>query len=267
MAVSQLFLDSRNRSYMRAKFLLESDADGKEGAGQYIVNNQDKATKIGKDNIRMAKSNLVSLIPINVNDTNYVFNIPDNLPNQGNQNGILPLEKRLSIQDVFFCNALGFFLTCYSANGYQAIHYQFWTYPTPSLGGILGLNDVAALAGIWTSGNLEIKTNGVIQTPNWWLWNHQSVPQTQSNFSGTPVNPFWDQQSMSEDGFQVTEPNLIINGGNKNLYTVMYDNTWAQVLGGANAGNTYQFALAMVWDGWLAQNASSIMNNQPAKFK
>ena len=266
MAISQTFLDSRNRAYMRAKYLLEADSDGNEGKGQYVVNNPDKSLKVGKENIRMAKSNLVSIIPISVNQTSYVLNVPDNIVNLGN-NGILPLEKRLSIQDVFFTNALGFFLTAFQAGAYTPIHYQFWTYPSPSLGGILGLNDVAALMGIWSSGNLEIKVNGIIQTPNWWLWNHCNVPQTETSFAGTPVNPFWDQQSMSEDGYLIMEPNLIVNGGNKNLYTITYDETWQQVLSGANATNQYQFAIALVWDGWLAQNASSIMNNQAKLVK
>lgn len=270
MPISQVFLDSKNRAYMRAKLLLESDDSGKEGQGQYIVNNEDLARETSKKNIRVAKSNLVSIIPINVNDTNYVLNVPDNIPNQGNLNGILPMEKRLSIQDVFFTNALGFFLVALNIGGptgYLPSHYQLSTFPSPSYSGLFGILDVSALLGIWSSGNLEIKVNGIIQTPQWWLYNHLMIPETMTNAGNFPTqNPYWDEQSASEDGYQIVEPNIILNGGNKNLYTVTYDNTWQQVLGGPNAGCSVQFAIAMVWDGWLAQNASSIMDAQPAKF-
>jgi hypothetical protein len=263
--VSQVFLESKNRAYMRAKYILESDDTGKEGAGQYVVNNLDKARIMSKENIRMAPANLVSIIPIQPTGTNYLMNVLDNQVNAGNS-GILPMEKRLALQDVFFTSSLGFFLTAYDVKAtatYPAIHYQFWTYPAPSLGGLFGLLDLAALAGLWSSGNMEIKVNGIIQTPDWWLGRHQMINQTQTNFAGTPPNPFWEQQSWSEDGYLIMEPNLIVNGGNKNEYTIKYDSTFGQIFGAtsSNANQTYQFALALVWDGWLAQNASSIMSN------
>lgn len=252
---------------MRAKFILESDDQGKEGAGQYVVNNIDKARAMGKENIRVAPSNLISIIPIVPNNTNYLFQWLDNQPNAGNANGLLPLEKRLAIQDVFFTSSMGFFLTAFNANAvgpvYPQLHYQMFTYPVPSLGGLFGLNDLAALAGLWSSGNLEIKVNGIIQTPNWWMGRHQTINQTQSSWAGTPINPFWDQQIWSEDGYLIMEPNLIVNGGNKNEYTLTYDNTFGQIFGplSNNPSNTYSFGLVLILDGWLAQNASSIMNN------
>ncbi len=267
MAVSQLFLESQNRAYMRAKMLIESDGDGNIGKGNYIVNNQDKATADGKKNIRLTKQNLLSVIPINSGNTEYVFNFVDTLPNQGNGNGILPIEKRMPIQDVFFTNAIGYFLTCYSANGYLPIHYQFWTYAAPGLGGILGLNDLAALQGIWSAAKLNITVGGVQQIVDRWMFNYMNIPQTESNYSGVPTNPYWDQQSASEDGYNIEEPNLIVNGGNKNDFIITMDNTWAQVLGGANSGNTYQFALGLCLAGWRGQNVSSIMDNQPMKFR
>lgn len=259
MAMSQVFLDSRNRAYQNAKRTVEAN-------GQYLVNQPDLARNTGKENIRVSQSNLVSIIPLTAADTQYVFNT-DAQPNQGNA-GILTLEKRLALQDVFFTSSWGFFLTAFSAisGGYLPIHFQLWTYPSPSLGGIGGLNDLGALMGVWTTGNLEVKTNGQVITPNWWLWNHMVINQTETNFASVPINPFWDQQNFSEDGHMIVEPNWIVNGGNKNLYTVNYGNDWGQVLGGNNAGQTYSFGIVAVWSGWLAQNASSIMNNAPANM-
>lgn len=257
---SQVFLDSKNRAYLRARRLLET-------GGQYIVNDEDKATKAGIPCIRVAQSNLVSIIPLTATDTTYNFKVLSTEVNQGNT-GILPMEKRLIIQDVFFTSALGFYLTVLTTGGatpYLPIHYQLFCGPVPSLGGVNGVNDPAALMGLWSTANLEYKVGGVTVTPNWWMWKHMVINQTESNIAGTPINPFWDQQNYGEDGFQIVEPNWIINGGNRNLFTVTYDNTYGQIFGPAsgNANSTVQFALVMVWDGWLAQNASSIMNNQP----
>jgi hypothetical protein len=258
---SQLFADSRARAYMRAKRILE-------GSGQYIVNDDEKGRSLKKPVIRVAQSNLVSIIPINSASTNYQLNTLANQPNLGNA-GILTMEKRLKLQDVFFTSSLGYFLTVLSqtnaAGTYTNIQFQFFCNPVPSLGGVAGVGDLAALMGIWSLGTLEVKTNGETITPDWWLWNHMVINQTESNFAGAPMNPFWDQQNFPEDGFYVVEPNWILNGGNDNNYTIKYGNTWGNIWAGANAANGNQFAIALVWDGWLAQNASSIMNNAPAK--
>jgi hypothetical protein len=79
----------------------------------------------------------------------------------------------------------------------------------------------------------------------------------------------FDQINYANDGLIVTEPNWIINGGNNNLYTVTYGNNWAAVIGASSGGNqnsTIPLFGIMVWDGWLAQNASSIMDNAAAKM-
>ncbi len=257
MPSSPIFLESRNRAYVRAKRDLEANE-------QYVVNNEAKARKDKKMNLRVAQSNLISIVPLNANTTQYVFNVLDSVPNQGNA-GLLSEEIRLKQQDVFFTSSIGFFLVAYAPVSYPPLRFQFMTYPTPSLQGVLGIGDAAALMGIWTAGKLDVKVNGETVTPSWWLQKHLVINQTQSNVAGTPINPYWDQINYAEDGYQVVEPNWIVNGGNNNLYTVNYNNDWSLVFGGTNAANTYGFCIAMVWDGWLAQNASSIMNNAPAK--
>lgn len=257
MAVSSVYQDSRRKAYDNAVNILQSSK-------QYLVNKPIEARAQSKLNIRMAQSSLVSIIPINVNTTDYVLNVMDNQVNAGNT-GLLPQEQRLTLQDVFFTSSLGFFLVPLVNNGYTPIHFQYYTYPDNALGGISGIGDPAALMGIWTAGQLEVKVNGEVVTPRWWLERHAVINQTQDNIAGIPTNPFWSQQNFAEDGYLITEPNWIINGGNNNLYTIKYSNDWGQVLGGANTGNSVTFAIALVWDGWLAQNASSIMNNEPQK--
>lgn len=261
MAAQSSLIDSRNRAFIRLKKDIESVKDP-QGKQIYTLNNEDGARKDGLRNIVAAQSNIISILPINSATTQYVFNIKDGVPNANNAN-ILPMECRLKDQDVFYTSSLGFFLTCFNNNGYTPIRFQYWTYPSPGLQSPLpGVADIAALNGIWQSGFLEVKVNGVVVTPKWWLGKHEYVPQTQTNLGGVPINPFWDEQDYSGDGYIVTEPNWVLNGGNNNQYTVSYGSDWGLVL---NPASTVQLGLIMVWDGWLAQNASSIMYNQPAK--
>jgi hypothetical protein len=252
---SSSYVDNKRRVYKDAVGLLEEN-------GQYKVNNPIAARKQGRRLLRMASSKIVSVIPLTAADTSYQLNVMNDQPNLGNS-GILTQERRLTMQDVFFTSSIGFFLTSLST-AYPPIHFQWWTFPSPSLGGILGLLDLSALMGIW-SGNMEVKVNGEVLTPKHLLLDHCVINQTETAFASTPVNPWWDQQNFGEDGYQITDPMWIVNGGNNNEYRVTYGNDWAQVLGANNAGNTYNFAIALMWDGWLCQNASSIMNNAPDK--
>lgn len=254
--VSSVFQESRRKVYENAKNILQADE-------QYIVNNPVMARKSGKRNLRVSGSKLISIIPISATSSNYVLNVMDTQINLGNS-GILPREKRLTLQDVFFTSSIGFFLCALNIGAYTPSHFQFQSMPSPSYEGLFGIGDLSQLMGIWTGGFLEVEVNGETVTPAHWLGDHLNINQTMTNTAHIPVNPYWDQQSP-DDGYCVTDPMWIVNGGNNNLYTVKYGSDWNQVLGLSNASTTVQFGIAIIWDGWLAQNASSIMNNQPQK--
>lgn len=255
---SQTILDARNRAYVRAKRKLEAN-------GQYVVNDEAKARKDGKKNLRVAQSWLASAVPLSAANTSYSYNLMDNMANSGNAGLILPQEQRMTLQDVFFTSSLGFYLGLFNwAGAALQNQFQYYAYPPPSISGPLpSIPNVSALTGIW-GGELEVKTNGEVVTPSWRLNQHICINQTQSS----PGVLRFDQINYGDDGLIVTEPNWIINGGNNNLYTVTYGRNWGDVLGSTsgNAGTSIGLFGIMVWDGWLAQNASSIMDNASMKM-
>lgn len=240
-----------------------------EAGGQYVVNNEMRAAKDNKKNIRAAQSYLWSQVPLNPNNSSYQFNVRNGVANLGNS-GILAGEQRLKDQDVFFCYALGFYLLC-QQTGFTNQSYQFelMTYPSSNFYGALpGGVPIDNLTGLWTMGSLAVKVNGETLTPSWDMGQHLLVPQSQilaTVTPGTTAGYHFDEKDLSADGFVVTEPNWIINGGNDNNYTVAYPNNYNAIGVPDPTVYNWRFSLVMKWQGFLAQNASSIMNNAPAK--
>lgn len=238
-------------------------------SGDYVVNNQAAASDGKKLNIRAAQSFIWSQIPLNASNSTYLFNVKDGVSNLGNSGGILPGEVRLKDQDVFFTYALGFYLVCYNealAGLPGRLSGALMTFPCSEF--LPFSADLFALQMLWTMGRLTSKVNGEILTPAWDMGQHFLVPQTQQpyNWSG---NPAWDQIDLSDDGFAIVEPNWIINGGNNNEYSVNYPNNYNNIAASLNqlssSGSQMTFHLVMKWQGFLAQNVSSIMNNQTKK--
>lgn len=257
---------------MAAKSILE--AKSVNGGQQYVVNDATTARLTGKRNIRLSESSIISIIPIFPNETNYQLNVVDNQgPNQGNA-GLLPMEKRLPLQDVLFTSSFGFFLCALNAGVvgsvpvYPQLHFQLFTNPDPGLGGIAGMNDLAAALGLWATGHMEFKVGGETAVPDWWLYRHAMVNQTQDIYAFISPNPYWTQQNYADDGYLATDPMWILNGGNLNQFIIKYGSDYAQVWANNPDLSTpkgYQLAIACIWNGWQAQNASSIMNNAPAQ--
>lgn len=255
---STAFLDSRRKAYLNAVAALQAD-------NQYIVNNTDMAIKQGKKNIRVAQSYVCSEIPMTPTSSSYVLNVIDQQYNVGNNN-LLPAERRIKQQDVFFTYALGLYIRM--TNGWQGLPFILQTFPTAAVNGPAPAfyPDVSTLQGIWTDGTLTVTVNGDVLTPAWDLSQHLVIPQSQANPGGVPVTPYQDQLDLSEYGQVITEPNWIINGGNNNIYQITYPNNYGNIFGGVNAASTgITSSIVMKWYGFLAQNASSIMNNAPAK--
>lgn len=249
-------LSSHRLAYEVMKGQIEAD-------GQYILNNENKAKELKKNNIRAAQSYLWSQVPITPASSSYVFQVKNGVANIGNP-GLLPMETRLKDQDVFFTYALGFYLLC-TSTGFSNTSYQFnlMTFPSADFFGSLpGGVPIETLLGIWTSGSLNVKVNGETLTPQWDLGQHLHIPQTQILAAPGPSStaPFFDQKDLSEDGFVITEPNWIINGGNDNQYQAVYPQNWGAVGVPDPTTTNWRFSLVMKWQGFLAQNASTIMN-------
>jgi len=240
-----------------------------EADGQYVVNNEKKAAQTGKKNIRAAQSYLWSQVPLNPNNSSYQFNVRNGVANLGNP-GILAGENRLKDQDVFFTYALGYYLVCTSTGfGNTSLQFDLMTYPSPNFWGPLsGGVPIRNFQGLWTMGTLAVKVNGETLTPSWDMGQHMYQPQTQIQpYIAPGQNPlaYFDEKDLAQDGLVITEPNWIVNGGNDNNYTVSFPQNYAQMLIPDPALYNWRFSLVMKWQGFLAQNASSIMNNAPAR--
>lgn len=235
-----------------------------EQNGQYLVNNEIGAAAANKKNIRAAQSFIWSQIALTPNSSSYLMNIKDGVPNLGSS-GMLPGEIRLKEQDVFFTYAVGFYLLAY-ANTDGNIHdggNKLLTFPPSYLYGAAPslVPGLYTMDGIWTMGRMNIKVNGEITTPNWDLGQHLHVPQTQvsSPYTGTPAQ---DQIDLGEDGLVICEPNWIFNGSNNNEITIQYPNNFSDIQFGG-----WKWHLVLKFQGFLAQNCSSIMNNAPLVSK
>lgn len=227
-----------------------------EAAG-YTLNNEAAARKGSTKNIRASQSLLWSQIPLDPNNSSYVFNVKAGIPNQGN-GGVLPAEVRLKEQNVFFCYAMGFYLQAYlSPSGSTDFRNKLMSFPSADFFGpapalVPGL---FTMSGLWNFGRMEYQVNGETITPDWDMSQHLVVPQTQlpTPFSG---NPAWDQIEMGDYGKVVVEPNWIINGSNDNQFTLNYGNNFS----GIRFGTDWKWQLVTIWQGFLAQNCSTIMD-------
>lgn len=259
-------ISGHRMAYANARAAIEGQMVN--GMREYVVN-RDKNPNDPKEakakTITLTDSYLRTRNRLGANLTNYNFGILVNDPSSspaGPNNGNYALEKRLSLQDVFFVYEMGFFLyTVNTPGGNAEFEFIRQTFPNPNFYGASGL-DLNLMQQIWEAGTMSVTVNGDVLTPAWSMSDHSHVPQTQINALNWPGgdNPqnFFNQMEYNSYGFKIVEPNWIINGGNKNLFTVNYPTALNNIgLGGI-------VHIELYFRGFLAQNASSIMNNQPS---
>lgn len=255
------FISSHREAYRNAVASIERKVDA-SGSKEYVVNrvpNTNMPSEKNAKTIRVAQSYLQSEITIDPSLTSYNFGILTTELTQG-ANQLFPTEQRLKLQDVFFTYGLGFFVRCVATpGGNTTFSKELMTYPNPNFYGATGI-ELDLMQGLWTDARLSVLVNNDVLTPAWRITNHLYVPPTQINAVNWPGgdNPqnYFNQISGNEDGFVITEPNWILNGGNNNQYTITYPQSINNI--GLQAGN---FRLVLIWLGFLAQNASSIMDN------
>lgn len=254
--------DSFRRNYRTAVGILEgrdphtgqrmAKADGKP-VSLYSVNKEDPRIP-GSKKITMTRSYLRSEVLLSPSLSQYTFPILDNVPSIGS-NGINPTEKRLKQQDVFFCNRLGFYIYNKST-GAGKYQYELMTFPNANFFGSTGL-DLDLLTGLWTAGQLNVTINNDVLTPAWDMQQHMAVQQTEIPAISVNGSPYFNQIDYSVDGIAVVEPNWILNGANNNIFNLIYP----VALSNMGIGTT-QLYFVMKFEGFLAQNCSSIMDNQ-----
>ena len=224
---------------------------------KYSVNREEPGFK----KIKMTRSFLRCEIKLQPTLTSYPFQVLENVsanngPGLPGQN---PTEQRLKLQDVFFCNRLGFYLYMAVSNGGSTEYrYILVTSPTSTFASF-GVDPVQMYA-IWTTGVLSVTFNNDVLTPAWDMLQHLYIPMQQGDPSGG-IGPVWNYLQplrASDDNMIIVEPNWVLNGGNGNEYVVNYPQS-LNTMGISSV--TAVFYLVLKLEGFLAQNCSGTMNN------
>ena len=224
---------------------------------KYVVNREETGFK----KIKMTRSFLRCEILLQPSLTSYAFQVLENVsanngPGVPGQN---PTEQRLKLQDVFFCNRLGFYIYCAVTNG-GSTEYRYMLITCPVSTFLSGGVDPVQMYSLWTTGTLNVTFNNDVLTPAWDLLQHMYVPMQQGDPSGG-IGPVWNYLQPirgTEDSLVIVEPNWVLNGGNGNEYTVNYPQSLNTM--GINS-TTAKFYLVLKLEGFLAQNCSGTMNN------
>ena len=232
------------QAYANAKLTLEQRDPG------IVVNDERTAAASGKRNITMSASYLRVEKLLDPNITQYPFQIISGVNQQ-----VYPTEQLLTLQDVFFAARVGFYVILErSAAGREEFGNQLMTFPNPQIYGATGL-DLNRMVGLWNNGELRLTINNKVITPAWALKKHLVVPERQVNTMAWPNGDgFFNEIDLDEDGMSAVEPNWIFNGGSNIDLQINYPTSLTTYGIGAN-----RFRLVIYYDGFLAQNASSIM--------
>lgn len=118
-------------------------------------------------------------------------------------------EKRLKQQDSAIVNSLAMFVAL-PASATDAA-FQLYSYPNAF---IFGAN--AAPLNALYNGNLSLAVNNDILVPNWDLFKHYHVPETQQTAALAAASPM-DELNGAEDCFYPVEPNLVLIGSKNNV--------------------------------------------------
>jgi len=225
-----------------------------------------KATKNGKDtnpswlpnqgNKILSQSDLRSEIVLNQNKTTYQFGI--NVNQIVNSQTIFNTERRLNLQDTFYCAQIGYYFRVVSTAGGNT---SFGSYLNTAIPGWLygGGVDINAGTSLW-DGNLSLSINNRTVVPEWDLYRHFQRNTTQSpvftTFSPTSQYPAGDETSGDQSGMYPCEPMWILDGSYDNVMNVTFNNALNTIGLGTGALNIH---MVVVMRGILAQNCGKIM--------
>lgn len=238
----------RRLAYDLAKRRIETES------GNLSVNQ----TVNGKDRITMAQSYLRTEMPLDPNLTTYDFALLDNKITS--PLGIInATEQRLALQDAFFAYNLGFYIAVdETAGANKSYSNQLLTFPNPQFFGSAGV-DLNLQQGIWTNGSLSLIINSNVITPAWDLAKHLYIPETQINTVAWPnTEGFFNEFDGEGYGKCAIEPNWIFNGAANIDLKINFRKPLNQM--GLATGSKYRIVL--IFQGYLAQNCSSIMQKQ-----
>lgn len=182
-------------------------------------------------------------------NTQYKFDV---LVNENTQTTNFNTQLKLNLQDSFIVSQIGFFLATPSTS--TATNFRLLTYPNKTAFSTAG--SAVACNSIY-NGYMSLTINQRTIIPNWDLYKHLDVPQTQQNgtfngpVAGSAVFPD-DQNNAGDFGFYPCEPNIVLVGSKKNDLTVT-------IPSGIPAGAVQADSrLVCIFRGILAQNTTSV---------
>lgn len=148
---------------------------------------------------KLTQSSLRLELPFVTGNNQFNFNI------LVNQAPLFNTEIRLELQDSFVLSSMGFFVAIPASGTDNTFVLQSYLNPT-----LFTVANANAQRAVYNS-TLELAVNRNILIPEWDMWKHWSVPQTQQLAATTTGDPI-DQLNGAEDGFYPVEPNITLIG-------------------------------------------------------
>ena len=195
---------------------------------------------------KLAQGEIRCEVQLTATSTQFTFGVTTVDANSSNT--VFNTEQRLNQQDSLIVSDYGIFVRD-PASATSTID-PLLTYANPTQ--FATANVATALNGtFYAHGQFSLKVNNDVIIPNRGLFNHYYVPQTQAAVGITAQTVFpLDQLRGCEDGYLVTEPNIVLVGSKKYVPTIQLPAALAAV-------ETYQRAV-LIFRGILAQNSTVI---------
>lgn len=195
---------------------------------------------------KLAQGEVRCEVQLTATSTNFIFGVTTADVNSSNT--LFNTEQRLNQQDSLIVSDYGIFVRK-PASATSTID-RLYTNANPQ---VFSTGNVStALNGtFYANGFFRLKVNNDIIIPNRGLFNHLYIPQTQDGviITAQTVAPL-DQVRGAEDGYVVTEPNIVLVGSKKYVPEIVLPANLAAV-------ETFQRAV-LIFRGILAQNSTVI---------
>ena len=185
-----------------------------------------------RSEVAMSTSTTSYHVPVLINDT---------------QNGSsFATESRLQLQDAFVVSKIGLYVAIPATSTTTA--FQYYTYPNAQAFTTAGA--ATALYNLY-NGSMSISINNRTIVPQWDLYKHLYVPQTQQATS-TGTNTAIDQNDASEFGYYPVEPNIVLVGSKNNQISL----NLPAAIGTLQAATAPR--IIVIFSGILAQNVTPV---------
>lgn len=194
-----------------------------------------KAAGFGLGQAVLSQSFLRTEVSLNTTSTLYQFPVLVN----DNFVPVTNTSRLLQLQDAFYVSELALLFAAPSSA--TDTTFPLVTYPNATQ--FPGANEADSLYSFY-NGVMTLTVNNRVILPNWDLYRHYWVGQTQE------AAPILDQNDGSASGFVPVEPGLVLVGSKQNQLQVQLPAALAAVTANSRA--------VLIFRGHLAQNVTSV---------